>query len=303
MRFNNIWSAEGMISGSMESLKEGNMWTKFTVCRGQTGEISGKKDELQIVPEVIPEQIIEKTKYSCDECTYADESETFVNLHKIRIHREIYRYPCEKCDYTSISVSGLKRHMSHMELAHADGDENISSDDDDVHLKEASELIDEIDTIKEEANFNVDWQNSPEVIEQRGNSIVDTQKQSVESTQILPCEKCDYSSVYPSNLKRHKNNVHDSENAKVFTCKKCDYSSKSTSGLKRHKSNVHDSESANVFSCEKCVYSCKLEFNLKRHKNTVHDSKSEKAFTCEKCVYSSNFKYDLKRHIEKKHLS
>ena len=92
MRFNNIWSAEGMISGSMESLKEGNMWTKFTVCRGQTGEISGKKDELQIVPEVIPEQIIEKTKYSCDECTYADESETFVNLHKRRIHREVYRY-------------------------------------------------------------------------------------------------------------------------------------------------------------------------------------------------------------------
>ena len=247
---------------------------------------------------------------------------------EIETKKIIHMFIC--CDATILNDG--EDFMNHMEIAHADGDENISSDDDDVHLKEASGLIDEIDTIKEEANFNVDWQNSPEVIEQRGNSIVDTQKQSAESTQILPCEKCDYSSEFPSNLKRHKNNVHNSENAKVFTCKKCDYSSKNRSGLKRHKNNVHDSENAevftcekcdyssksrgglkrhknnvhdsenaNVFTCEKCVYSSKLEFNLKRHKNNVHDSENAEVFPCEKCVYSSKFKSDLKRHMEKKH--
>ena len=55
--------------------------------------------------------------------------------------------------------------------------------------------------------------------------------------EMYNCSKCDYNSLYPSNLKRHSKCVHEKQ--KPHKCSMCDYSCSQKGSLKTHVESVH----------------------------------------------------------------
>ena len=105
----------------------------------------------------------------------------------------------------------------------------------------------------------------------------------------LKCEKCDYSTNWPQDLRNH-NRKHSGEK---YKCGKCDYSTCYRSHLKEHRRR-HTGEQ---FRCEKCDFLTNWPSNLKHH-SRIHTGKKYK---CEKCNYSTTWSSDLKKHMRHIH--
>ena len=85
------------------------------------------------------------------------------------------------------------------------------------------------------------------------------------------CEICDFSSLHPSDLRRHQINVHKTEGKKQiqkYDCKLCDYTTKYRANLRRHELSNHKTKEKyqNLeYNCEKCSYKTNVAQKFHNH--------------------------------------
>ena len=67
----------------------------------------GKDNELfaETVPKRIPK------KFSCDECNFSSDRKQSYKNHVASVHKNIYRYGCNDCDYKSFHKHHVDSHL------------------------------------------------------------------------------------------------------------------------------------------------------------------------------------------------
>ena len=163
----------------------------------------------------------------CDVCSYKDQSQTMVNLHKRRyghtkdkylrkhcpystgkkkmfyVHRATHvKYSCEValCDFTSNVFERLKAHMT----SHSQ-ERNFICKICQTDLKHASSLTKHV------------------------NAHIRT----------YDCDKCDKQYKYPENLHKHKAKTHGVGLVKTHHCEYCTYNSTRGDRVKKHMKSKH----------------------------------------------------------------
>ncbi|XP_020289942.1 zinc finger protein 62-like [Pseudomyrmex gracilis] len=93
------------------------------------------------------------------------------------------------------------------------------------------------------------------------------------------CTKCDYTTGYLGNLKKHTSiHLNDSSSHSFYTCKVCDAVFENKSILSKHYHSSHKHN--NTFLCTKCDFTTKNLYNLKVH-TSIHLNDS--LYTCGIC--------------------
>ena len=73
------------------------------------------------------------------------------------------------------------------------------------------------------------------------------------------CQKCDFQTAKPGNLKRHVASIHDGVR---YSCSQCDFDTAKPSYLKQHVASIHDDVR---YSCSRCDFKTTKSSYLKRH--------------------------------------
>ena len=114
-------------------------------------------------------------------------------------------------------------------------------------------------------------------------------------TVVLKCSQCSYSTTVKRNLRKHE--ISHSEGGQKV-CDSCDFTCKRSSELKRHQQLKHNSDDGTFKQCPDCDYRTYSKQHLERHQASVH-SKASENFQCRLCNYSSSSMDNLRKHILK----
>jgi len=113
------------------------------------------------------------------------------------------------------------------------------------------------------------------------------------------CQICGYSCSQKSNLKKHhdlKHSTDDSQGDKVFSCDICSLSYNTKSNLNRHMMRVHEDVQRPII-CEKCGKKFKEKSGLTQHMY----SHGPAEYKCTQCDATFRSPLYLERHISRKH--
>ena len=128
------------------------------------------------------------------------------------------------------------------------------------------------------------------------------QKKSVKSVHMglrFPCDYCDYSAKYRSDLKAHNFAVHSHAR---LECPHCNFQARQLGNLRNHIAYKHNGI---TFACDECGVKYSNPGALKKHKLN-HARKAEglplPRFPCDYCGFTSTDRSKLKRHEMVKHL-
>ena len=139
----------------------------------------------------------------------------------------------------------------------------------------------------------------------------------------LKCEKCDFSTSYPHNLKHHVKTQHEKsickkcnksldENHKcisfvkrpLHSCPYCEYKDKPLQKMQRHIDAKHPEHDTKNFFCDKCDKSFIYQTTFNHHANyacTYSNTEKVPKLVCEICGFSTKLKTLLKSHVRNKH--
>ena len=77
------------------------------------------------------------------------------------------------------------------------------------------------------------------------------------------CDRCDFTSIYSSNLSQHIKSKHEGVR---YPCDQCEYVATEKGHLNTHKKSIHEGIK---YLCDRCDYAATTSSNLKRHKHTI----------------------------------
>ena len=128
---------------------------------------------------------------------------------------------------------------------------------------------------------------------------------------LYPCEKCNFTAVHESLLKRHIKSIHTDEI--VYSCDKCEHKETSLNMIQRHMQIKHTNidkaeEKLAKQTCTKCGYKAFSEFLLRRHIKTKHIEERntscnlEEEYNCLECAFQGTSEEELKKHFDLKHV-
>ncbi len=127
---------------------------------------------------------------------------------------------------------------------------------------------------------------------------------TTKSKPSFQCELCEYKTSKKSNLKRHKEQLHEVGDK---MCEFCQFVTKRTDNLKRHIESKHKvdrrkptvkesktvTKGSTILCCDQCDYKTPKKDHLKRHTSSKH---SNIHFPCRQCNFTTNRQDNLKRH-------
>ena len=111
---------------------------------------------------------------------------------------------------------------------------------------------------------------------------------TVHSSVVIACDKCDYKANHQLQLKSHVKNMHSKLN-RLKICEICD---KNVVNIRSHLSVVHKEELKKCTVCDNEIY------NLSNHMNQVH---GETQFQCDLCEYSATTIKCVSEHKKRHH--
>lgn len=115
------------------------------------------------------------------------------------------------------------------------------------------------------------------------------------SSSLLQCDICLYSTDVKCNFKRHMKLVH--EKRKDFKCEECEKLFSSNDAVKRHVQGVHKREKH--FMCEYCQDMFSQKINLMFHITVKH--KTSEKVKCKECDFMCSRPGNMKKHISRWH--
>ena len=159
----------------------------------------------------------------CDECSYKDQSQTTVNLHKRSHLRE--KYHCSRCTFTT---NTRKLYFKHKK----------------THFKYSCKMCDFGCNIREYLRVHMTSHS------QERNFICKICKTDLKHasslskhvnahTRTYDCNKCDKQYTYPENLHKHKAKIHGIGSVKTHHCVFCNYNSTRKDRVKKHMESKH----------------------------------------------------------------
>ena len=151
-----------------------------------------------------------------------------------------------------------------------------------------------------------DLDNTKESEHNRGDSKADFEERSIsEKPEVatlnlsqntgeknLPCDRCDYTTHFSHNLKKHFKAKHTDMK---FICKLCEYSTRWQQILAQHVKNVHEGIK---HGCNQCDFKATAIGTLKNHKDNVHKGIK---YHCDECDFKTGQKSQVKTHKKNVH--
>lgn len=117
-------------------------------------------------------------------------------------------------------------------------------------------------------------------------------KLSKNDLNLYPCNKCEYTTSYSCNLKRHKERWHGTNS---YPCEQCVYVGKTLMYLEQHKAAHHDGIR---YPCDQCEYSAKEISHLRTHYKAKHQGVR---YPCDQCPYEATQQSALNLHKKNIH--
>ena len=192
---------------------------------------------------------VEEKRYSCDTCDYTTNYSSAIHRH-MRMHSGIRPHACDQCDYTAICATSLKRHKM-------------------THLIEKP--------------FASDYHGHS--AEARSQQLA--LKGVIRCNGVYKCDMCDFTSVWSSNVKKHRRRHTDKG---PFTCDVCDFTTKFYKTFKDHKkTHIEDKP----YKCNLCDFSAEKSSAVKKHLKTHTERKLQK---CELCEFTSTNPNTMLKH-------
>lgn len=144
-----------------------------------------------------------------------------------------------------------------------------SSKDLEKKINELEQKVSEIDSMKERMIRLEAKVDSIENMEEELKELCQKANKSEENirTDNLKCEKCDYSCISKSEMKKHKKENHPNMQ-RTKKCNICDEMFKENCELELH---LKTHQEAETFDCEKCGKTFQLKWRLRKHMH-VHDT-------------------------------
>lgn len=167
--------------------------------------------------------------------------------------------------------------------------------------------------------FSSDFE-SRENIQIKPELFDDVKQETPKEEATYKCYRCDFSTKYPDNLRRHKIRH---EGGTTFECDQCDFKAAYLSAVTVHKAVKHEGLR---FHCEVCGKSYTSKRSLKLHYESVHEKNTYMCtvcgfkastlvylnihtevthegvrYACKDCKYISKDKSNLRYHVSTKH--
>uniref|UniRef100_W8BM03 Transcriptional repressor CTCF n=1 Tax=Ceratitis capitata TaxID=7213 RepID=W8BM03_CERCA len=224
--------------------------------------------------------------HPCLSCDSRFTTQGDLSRHVMYKHTHTKRHKCTECDYATVEMSKLRRHMR----AHT-GERPYQC----PHCTYASP-----DSFKLKRHLRTHTGEKPyecDICQSRftqSNSLKSHKLiHSVDDKPVFQCALCPTTCSRKSDLRTHVQKLHYSD--KPLPCKRC---GKELPDRYSYKMHVKTHEGERCYSCNQCNYKSISMRNLEMHKQ-IHSE--EKPFECEKCGHRFRQKQLLGRHINLYH--
>ncbi|XP_017473428.1 PREDICTED: transcriptional repressor CTCF-like isoform X1 [Rhagoletis zephyria] len=230
-------------------------------------------------------------RHKCTECDYATVEMSKLRRH-IRAHTGERPYQCPHCTYASPDSFKLKRHLrTHTGEKPYECDICQSRFTQSNSLK-AHKLIHSVD---DKPVFQCAL--CPTTCSRKSDLRIHVQKLHYSDTPII-CKRCGKDLPDRYSYKMH---VKTHEGERCYSCDQCHYKSISTRNLEMHK-QIHSDEKP--FECDKCGQTFRQKQLLGRHINIYHNEnyvpppRLEKTHHCPYCTRVFAHKGNMVRHMQ-----
>ncbi|XP_053624196.1 transcriptional repressor CTCF-like isoform X2 [Plodia interpunctella] len=228
--------------------------------------------------------------HKCTECDYASVELSKLRRH-VRCHTGERPYQCPHCTYASPDMFKLKRHLR----THT-GEKPYKCDHCNMCFTQSNSLKAHklIHNVAEKPVFACEL--CPAKCGRKTDLRIHVQKLHT-SDKPLKCKRCGKSFPDRYSCKVH-NKTHEGE--KCYKCELCPYASTTLRHLKSHMLKHTDEK---PFVCDQCDQSFRQKQLLRRHQNLYHNPDyvpkppKEKTHTCHECKRTFAHKGNLIRHL------
>ncbi|XP_045458607.1 transcriptional repressor CTCF-like [Melitaea cinxia] len=228
--------------------------------------------------------------HKCTECDYASVELSKLRRH-VRCHTGERPYQCPHCTYASQDTFKLKRHLR----THT-GEKPYKCDHCNMCFTQSNSLKAHklIHNVSEKPVFACEL--CPAKCGRKTDLRIHVQKLHT-SDKPLKCKRCGKSFPDRYSCKMH-NKTHEGE--KCFKCELCPYASTTLRHLKSHMLKHTDEK---PFVCDQCDQSFRQKQLLRRHQNLYHNPNyepkppKEKTHTCHECKRTFAHNGNLIRHL------
>ena len=245
------------------------------------------KSSLNKHHQLVHEDAKDLEKFKCDKCDYTSYTKQHLRNHK-ETHEDIVRQ-CDQCDYKCKALKTLNIHKK----SHLPTDEQLKCSD-----------CSFITHSKNSYNNHLRKHLPEEEIKCPKCSYVTPCKSWLETHTLtfheedLPCQICDFVSVSIQEYRQHNNRKHNQTK-----CDYCDFESTCTSQMRSHLKKCKDTEARYI--CEVCDMQFSTGLARYQHKKREHGTTDEKdtKFTnkCDICDHQSSSREEHNRHVNQKH--
>ncbi|XP_023321199.1 zinc finger protein 142-like isoform X3 [Eurytemora carolleeae] len=228
-------------------------------------------------------------RFPCNLCDYRTNRKNTLKRHTSSVHLKI-RYNCDECNKTFSQPKSLERHKLNIHQGERVYCEECSFSTPRVELLKLHQ-----NSVHKDIKFvctSCDFIGLTERQFIIHKVLRHNETDIAENQTSFPCDKCDYVAGSISYLKIHvrKHNNGDDES---LICDQCEYVAPRKLNLKLHMENKHSSV---LYTCDQCEYKCYSKVTFKLHKK-----KHEGRFLCDQCPFIGTLKSHLKNHMKIKH--
>ena len=196
------------------------------------------------------------------------EDELKKHVQSTHITKEATLLKCEQCNYTSATLSDLKRHQENN------------------HTEDTTYLCDQCD-------FTTP--NDTEMDNHMARSHTGKDKTK------FSCEICQIETNTAEKLRAHYDSEHETpQHQDIFACDECNFEAETAAKVKEH-SKIHLKTEASVeanVACDKCEYVAESANDLATHRRSEH---SYFVYHCGHCQFNATNTEILRSHTQKKH--
>ena len=194
----------------------------------------------------------------CEVCNFKTTNKRYLSIHNDRVHLNIERFACGKCDYKSYFSTYVRNHQ-----------QNVHYITDVQVLKIGCKLCGDGVTHEPCSNIKPILKKCKHCTFQSllGSEMMNHYRKEHDGEHFFNCDQCDYGSFSKPGVTHHKITMH----REPLKCKHCKFSTIITKEMEKHFKIEHKGEK--VFKCDKCDFGSNWLSHVKNHNESMHTSK------------------------------